>query len=86
MMILKEPGLRTDAELALVRMGQDGRADRVALARGASLEIGGLKIKTDRTVDFLEVALDGGRTRVIGGPAPAGLTLTLDGKKVRFQD
>ena len=57
-MALDELGLRTDAELVLVRRGPDGRTDRVALSRGTLLELGDTKLKTDRPVSFLEIRLD----------------------------
>jgi len=80
-MVLDKPGLRTDAELALVRTGRDGKIERVALARGTSLEFGDLKFNADRIVDFLEVAIDGDKARVTGG-MDSGITLTLKGRKV----
>jgi hypothetical protein len=57
-MALDGLGLRTDAELVLIRTGRDGRTDRVALARGTLLELGDTKLKTDRPVGFLEISLD----------------------------
>ncbi len=81
---LKEVGLRTDAELALVRTGQDGKIERAALAKGTFLELGGLKIAADRRVDFVEVAIDGDKARVTGGKTGSGLTLTVKGKKAQL--
>jgi oligo-alginate lyase len=81
-MNLNEVGLRTDAELALVRTGPDGGIERVALARGSSLEFGDLKVKTDRPVDFIEIALERDKGVVVGGAGGFGLTLTLKGKKI----
>jgi hypothetical protein len=57
-MALDELGLRTDAELVLVRRGADGRTDHVAMSRGTWLELGDTKLKTDRPVSFLEISLD----------------------------
>ena len=57
-MALDELGLRTDAELVLVRRGPDGRTDHVALSRGTWLELGDTKLNTDRPVSFLEISLD----------------------------
>ena len=74
--------LRTDAELVLARTSRDGRFERVALARGTSLELGDLMIKADRKLDFLELAFEGDKARVVGGTADRGLTLTIKGKRI----
>lgn len=79
-----EFGLRTDAELALVRMGRNGKIERFALANGTSLEIGDVKLESDRPAGFVEIAVEGNKARLTGGPAPAGLKLTVRGRKAKL--
>jgi hypothetical protein len=58
-MVLEGLGLRTDAELLLVRTDRDGLLEHVALSRGTLLETGDTRIKTEGPTSFLEISFDG---------------------------
>jgi hypothetical protein len=78
-------GLTTDAELALIRHGRDGRIERIALGGGTFIRLGDMTMAAERKTDFVEVAIDGTRARVVGGAAGGRLTLTLKGKKIGLE-
>lgn len=63
----KDWGLRTDAELCMVRKNAYGGVSRIAICKGSFLEIGVVSIKLKGKTDFIEIAIEHERTRVVSG-------------------
>jgi len=56
-LLAEEVGLRTNAELCLVRLDPNGKPVYVAFCHGSFVEVGGATFQTDTTVDYHEFAL-----------------------------
>lgn len=65
--VQKDWDLHTDAELCLVRKNAYGRISRVVICRGSFLEIGDTSIKLNGKPEFTEIAIEGGKTRMLSG-------------------
>ncbi len=65
--VQKDWGLRTDAELCIVRKNAYGKVSRIAICKGTFLEVGGAAIKLKGKPDLVEIAIEHGRTQVVSG-------------------
>jgi hypothetical protein len=65
--------------LGLVTVGANG-PERVVLCQGTQLRFGPLALKTKQSVDLIEIAIEGGRAKVVSGDPQNIENLTLEGK------
>jgi len=73
--------VRTDAKLAFVHLGANGRPTRVALCQGSHVAVGGFRVKMNQRTEFVEFDLDGDANsyRRVAGSGEAG-EMVLDGR------
>lgn len=67
LLVQREWGLRTDAELCLVRRNQAGAIERVVLCRGKELTCGGLALRLKEPADLVEVSVVRGEATLVTG-------------------
>lgn len=65
--IQRDWGLRTDAELCMVRKNAYGGVSRIVICKGSFLQVGDTSIKVKGKPEFVEIAIERGEMKVISG-------------------
>ncbi|HSW46644.1 MAG TPA: hypothetical protein VLM89_13860, partial [Phycisphaerae bacterium] len=71
---------RFEANLAFVRLDSAGKVERIAMCRARSARIGDVEVKLRKFTDFIEIAFEGAKARVVGGDKDAVQDVTIGGK------
>ncbi|HZT29974.1 MAG TPA: heparinase II/III family protein [Bryobacteraceae bacterium] len=79
-LVQKETRVRLEGQMALVRRDGAGQVRSVALAKARALEAGELRVELRQPADFLELAVEQGRVRVLAGDAGRIRSIRLRGK------
>ncbi len=65
--VQRDWGLRTDAELCLVRKNAYGKVSRIVVCKGSFLEIDGTSVRLKNKPEFVEIAVERGQLKVVSG-------------------
>ncbi len=82
-LVQKDWGLRSDAELCLVRRNSAGEIERIVLCRGSFVGIGDVILRLKRKTDFVEVAIHKGDASVVSGDPEDVREILIEGRNVR---
>jgi len=76
-MVQNDWQLKTDAELCLIRRSKSGAAERVALCKGRSIQVGDFEMKLRQKTGYIEVVVVKGKAAVAAGDPADVETLSV---------
>jgi hypothetical protein len=79
-------GIETDAALAVLRVGKDGRPAWLAICRGTRFVGGDVEVELEKATDFVQLSFDReGRARVLKGDGRAVKAVSIKGVRLGLE-